>query len=125
MSQDPNLNPLKKALDSLEDILKQPHNKYIVAGVVQNFEFTFELSWKAMQRFLKLQGVETGSPNQVLRAAAQEGLIIDLELWLTFLKNRNLTVHTYNEDVAEEVYQAAKLLPSTVHKLITKLETSK
>lgn len=123
MSQDPNLNPLKKALSSLRDILDQPRNKYIVAGVIQNFEFTFELAWKAMQRYLKLRGVETGSPNQVLRAAAKEGLILDLELWLNFLKSRNLTVHTYNEDVAEEVYETSKLLPEEIASLITKMES--
>lgn len=119
-----NLKPLRKALSSLKEILAQPKDKFIVAGTIQNFEFTFELAWKAMQRFLKLKGVDTGSPNQVLRAAHKEGLIDDLELWLRFLKNRNLSVHTYNEDVAEEVYSTAILLPNEVDQLLPKLENS-
>ena len=121
MSNDFDLSPLQKALASLEEILQQPKNKFIVAGTVQNFEFTFELSWKAMQRFLKLRGVETGSPAQVLRSAFQEKLISDLDLWMDFLKKRNLTVHTYNQNVAEEVYQAALIFPISVKTLITKL----
>lgn len=120
-SDDLNLGPLQKALMSLEDILEQPKNKYIVAGVVQNFAFTFELSWKAMQRYLKIQGVQTGSPNQVLRASKKEGLIEDLDLWLAFLKHRNLTVHTYNVEVAEEVYVMATQLPKEVRCLLDQL----
>lgn len=125
MLQEPDLNSLKKVLHSLEDILTQPQNKYIIAGVIHNFELTFGLSWKAMQCFLKLRGVDTGSPNQVLRASKKEGLIDDLELWMKFLKERNLTVHTYNENVAEEVYETAKLLPKEVRELLSKLEQEK
>ncbi len=123
MSDGFDLSPLKKALSSLEDILKQPKNKYIVAGTIQNFEFTFELSWKAMQRYLKLRGVETGSPNQVFRAALKEGIISDFEVWNEFLRFRNLTVHTYNLDVAEEVFLAAQKFPMYVHKIILKFES--
>ena len=121
---DPNLNPLQKALKSFEEILTQPSNKFIIAGVIQNFEFTFELAWKSMQRYLRIQGVETASPNQVLRAAYKEKIILDLELWLTFLKKRNLSVHTYNEDVAEEVYETAKLLPAEIKKLLNNLKSN-
>jgi len=123
-SNDLNLVPLQKALMSLEDILEQPKNKYIVAGVVQNFKFTFDLSWKAMQRFLKMQGVPTGSPNQVLRAAKKEGFVEDLDLWLAFLKHRNLTVHTYNVEVAEDVYVMATQLPKEVRRLLGQLTQS-
>lgn len=48
--------------------------KYLKAGIVQNFEFTFELTWKSMQRFLKRKGVQSASPNQVIRSAFAEGL---------------------------------------------------
>ena len=58
----------------------------------------------------------------MLRAAHKERLIINLELWLKFLKERNLTVHTYNEDIADEVYEAAKQLPSEIRSLLEKLK---
>lgn len=122
MSDDFSLLPLKKALAGLEEILSQPKNKFMVAGTVQNFEYTFELSWKAMQRFLKLRGVDTGSPMQTFRAAKKEGLIQDVEVWAEYLKKRNLTVHTYNEKTAEEVYLAAKQFPLVVNQLIAKIE---
>jgi nucleotidyltransferase substrate binding protein (TIGR01987 family) len=110
--------PLKNAIHNLDDILKQPINEYIRDGVIQRFEYTFEICWKFMQRLLKERGVEAGSPNQVLRAAHKEHLIEDIDMWLVFLKNRNLTVHTYNKDTAEEVFAAAKqFLPFAIKTL--------
>lgn len=116
------LKPLKLAINSLEDILRQPINEYVRDGVIQRFEYTFELCWKFLQRALKESGVETGSPTQVIRAAAREGLLDDIEAWLSFLKSRNLTVHTYNKDVAEEVYAEGKKFPKYAKAILTALE---
>jgi nucleotidyltransferase substrate binding protein (TIGR01987 family) len=122
MAIDFDLRPLKTALTSLQEILAQPKDKFIVAGTIQNFEFTFELAWKAMQRLLKIRGVDAASPTQVLRAAKQEGLVDSLEMWLEFLKARNLTVHTYNQKTAEEVYLQASRFPAEVIHLLSKLD---
>jgi nucleotidyltransferase substrate binding protein (TIGR01987 family) len=122
MAIDFDLRPLKTALASLQEILAQPKDKFIVAGTIQNFEFTFELAWKAMQRLLKIRGVDAASPTQVLRAAKQEGLVDSLEMWLEFLKARNLTVHTYNQKTAEEVYLQASRFPDEVIQLLSKLD---
>ncbi|MCX6130791.1 MAG: HI0074 family nucleotidyltransferase substrate-binding subunit [Proteobacteria bacterium] len=116
------LTPLSRALAELEDFLAQPKNKYLIAGTIQCFEFSFELSWKAMQRILKEQGVETGSPMQVFRAAHKIALIDSFELWAGFLKQRNLSVHTYNQDVAEEVYKAAQSFAIEARILFARLE---
>jgi nucleotidyltransferase substrate binding protein (TIGR01987 family) len=122
MAIDFDLRPLKTALASLQEILAQPKDKFIVAGTIQNFEFTFELAWKAMQRLLKIRGVDAASPTQVLRAAKHEGLVDSLEMWLEFLKARNLTVHTYNQKTAEEVYLQASRFPDEVIQLLSKLD---
>lgn len=102
------LKPLSLAVESFEEILKQPMNEFIRDGAIQRFEYTFELSWKSLQRLLKLRGVEAASPAQVIRASFGEGLIQNPDRWLGFLKSRNLTVHTYNQKVAEEVFKDAK-----------------
>lgn len=99
---------LEKAVRSLEDIHRQKMDVYRRDGAIQRFEYTFELTWKMMQRVLKQQGVEAGSPKQVFRAALKIGLIDDLDKWFDFLEKRNLTVHTYNEDKADEVFNASK-----------------
>ncbi|MCB9072511.1 MAG: nucleotidyltransferase substrate binding protein [Bdellovibrionaceae bacterium] len=113
---------LEKAIVSLEDILQQPLNEYVRDGVIQRFEYTFELCWKFMQRILKEQGLSTGSPKQVLRDAHKAKFIDDLELWMSFLKERNLTSHTYNKDVAEEVYQSARKFPPYAKQLLQQLK---
>ena len=119
---DLDLSALRKAADSLEDILRQPLNPYIRDGVIQRFELTFELTWKTMQRALKLGGVETGSARQVFRAAHKAGYLDDVPAWMGFLASRNLTTHTYNEATADEVYQAAARFPSFARQVIAKLE---
>lgn len=116
------ISSLIKALVSLEDALSQPMDEYRRDGVIQRFEYTFELSWKTMKRLLKLEGIEASSPMQVLREAKLANIIEDFEQWSTFLKMRNLSSHTYNETTAEEVFEIAVRFPSAVKSLIQVIE---
>lgn len=118
--------PLSKALTSLEDILKQDINEYIRDGVIQRFEYTFELSWKLLGRYFKEIGREDipGGPRPLIKEAGREGLISDVDAWLKFLEARNKTTHIYNEVEAEAVYQQAKNLPAYVHELIKNTENA-
>lgn len=116
-----NLSILADALKTLQDILNQPMNEYVRDGVIQRFEYTFELSWKTMQRVLKLQGVDTGSPTQVIRAAAKAGFIESADDWMEFAKSRNLVSHSYSRKTAEQVYQTARGFPAYVETLLKKL----
>ena len=90
-----NFSSLEKAILSLEDILKQKMDVYRRDGAIQRFEYTFELTWKMMQRVLKAQGIEAGSPKQVFRSALKADFIENVEDWFLFLEKRNLTVHIY------------------------------
>lgn len=117
------LTPLKSALESLKKALSQDFNEFTRDAAIQRFEYTFELAWKAMKRALKEEGLETGSPKQIFRTAFQAKMIDDVETWFGLLKERNLTVHTYNEDTANEVYLSAKSFPPIVEKLIHNLES--
>ena len=80
-------------------------------GVIQRFEFTFELSWKMIKRFLEEYGLEKpdGLNNRELfRAAREQGLIDDPEKWFRYLKSRNFTSHVYDDDTAAGVFEAAR-----------------
>ena len=71
---------------------------------IQRFEYTFEATWKAAQRFLAVvEGVEAGSPKSAIRACHEAGLLqsAHAEQALARPDNRNLTAHTYNEGLAE------------------------
>ncbi len=75
------------------------------AGIIQAFEFTFEQCWKSLQKRAGKEGVETASPRQAFMFAFQNAWITkDKEaIWLKMLDDRNLTSHTYKEDVAKNV----------------------
>jgi nucleotidyltransferase substrate binding protein (TIGR01987 family) len=117
------IEPLKKALRSLEKAVAQPLNEFTRDSVVQRFEFTFELSWKNLKRYLEVdKPLADDSVKGILREAHQRKLISNLDQWFSFQKSRNLTSHTYNEDTAEEVYREAIKLPELCHELINNLE---
>lgn len=120
---DQSLAPHKKALQSLKNSIKQPIDEFVRDSVIQRFEFTFELSWKNLKRYLETdKPLQDDSVKGVLREAHSRKLISDIEKWFEFHKARNLTSHTYNEDTAEEVYEIAKKFPKYCEELITNLE---
>jgi len=73
-------------------------------GLVQGFEFTHELAWNVLKDYLEEQGVTgiIGSKNAV-REAFRNGLVEDGEAWMAMITSRNLSSHTYNQEVADEI----------------------
>ncbi len=98
-----NIEPLIKALHKFERFRKNDQTEQERAGIIQAFEYCFELSWKIMKKLLQERGQIANSPREVFRMAALEGFIENPEVWFDFLKKRNMTVHTYNEHEANEV----------------------
>jgi len=117
------LNPLKKAASSLKNALAKPKDEYIRDAVIQRFEYTFELSWKIIKRYIEANNntLEHNLKN-LFREAAKQGLITQVEDWFEYLRVRNLTSHTYNENVAEETYRVAKKFSDAADSLIKNLE---
>ena len=117
------LSSLNKAVKALNYAIGEAHNDefldkltpaqqdIIRAGVIQHFEFTYELCWKFMRRWLaENMGrvyVDGVSRRELFRLAAEHHLIDDVEAWWDYHRARNLTSHIYDEDVAEEVFEAA------------------
>ena len=77
-------------------------------GVIQRFEFTFELSWKTLRLFLIDQGIITKSPKDALKEAFKYGLIKDENIYLDMLEDRNQTSHIYNEEISKGIYSRIK-----------------
>lgn len=94
---------------SLERALGQDKNEFTRDATIQRFEYTIELTWKTLKRYLETtQQLEIHNPKDLFREAGKQGMISSVEEWFGFLKARNLTSHTYNEINADEVYEAAK-----------------
>ncbi len=99
-----NLNNFDKAFKALEESLSTPSiSKKEIAGVIQHFEFVFELSWKTLKSFLALKGVQASFPRDVFEQAFQGGLISDAVVWAKIMDDRNLSVHTYDEKLAAQL----------------------
>ena len=119
------LSPLESALSSLKEAFENPpRNDLERDGAIQRFEFTFELSWKVIRKFLKSLGRHeiSGSPKPLFRDALEEGLIDQIEEWFEFLEARNLTSHIYSKKQAEKVYTMAKNFPPFVEKLLQQIK---
>jgi nucleotidyltransferase substrate binding protein (TIGR01987 family) len=74
-------------------------------GIIQIFEFTFELSWKTLKDYLEAQGLMCQFPREVIKQAFQNQIISDGETWLDMLAKRNLLAHTYDESLAIEAHR--------------------
>ena len=74
-------------------------------AAIQRFEYTFEALWKAAHSYLQVrEGLESGSPKSVIRNCLQVAVLTDTQarLALAMVDDRNLTVHTYNEELARQ-----------------------
>jgi nucleotidyltransferase substrate binding protein (TIGR01987 family) len=135
------LSSLRKAVESLERTIKVANNRDLMAslsdeakdairaGVIQNFEVAYEFCWKYVQRWLRenITDKEVEHPRsrkEFFRLAARFGLIKDPLPWFSYGDARNLTSHTYDEDKAESVYEAALDFVKDARRLLQKLEES-
>jgi nucleotidyltransferase substrate binding protein (TIGR01987 family) len=132
------LSSLRKAIESLEKTLKVAENKELAAGLdddakdairaggIQNFEFTYELCWKFMRRWL---GINVGSTyvdgvtrRELFRLSAENRLISDVEQWMEYHDARNETAHTYNDDTADDVFETSRIFLADAKKLLEALK---
>ena len=74
-------------------------------GVIQRFEYTFELAWNTLKDRLEYDGIvlHTVTPRSVIRQAFQSGFIENAETWVDMLTDRNLSSHTYDAARIEAV----------------------
>jgi len=77
-------------------------------GVIQRFEYCFELAWKTAKDYLEQGGFvfATITPRQVLKDAFIAKIIADGQVWIDMLDHRNLLSHTYNQANFENAVQA-------------------
>ena len=98
----------KRALETLEELAyREAPGPLERDAAIQRFEYTFEAFWKAIQAFLKeREGLEAPSPKRAFRLAHEVGLMEEEEarLALRMTDDRNLTVHTYNEALAQAIF---------------------
>jgi nucleotidyltransferase substrate binding protein (TIGR01987 family) len=77
-------------------------------GVIQRFEYCFELAWKTMKDYMEASGVvfDVVMPRQVIKDAFAAKVLNDGATWIAMLDHRNLLSHTYNPVVFEQAVAA-------------------
>lgn len=100
---------LKNAFDKLDEGAKIADDELYKDGVIQRFEFTFELLWKTLKIYLENQGIIVRSPRESFKEAFKFNLIEDEKVFLDMLKDRNGTTHIYDKETAESIFNRIKL----------------
>ena len=105
-----------------EGLKKSADDDLYIDGILQRFEFTFELSWKTMKDYMEYQGIITkiGSPREIIKTGFSEGIIEDGDAWIKMMLSRNSLSHIYDEVTSRNIY---KEIQSEYVELFEKLET--
>ncbi|MFQ5456682.1 MAG: HI0074 family nucleotidyltransferase substrate-binding subunit [Nitrospirota bacterium] len=113
----------RKSLKRLEEVLKEEKTEIVRDSAIKRFEIAFDLAWKTVKAYLEDQhNLTCVSPQSCLREAFRVGLIDYDDYWMEITKARNLTVHTYNEILAERIYNELPHVIVTFKNLDTKIE---
>jgi len=115
---------LKTAFIRLREGAEKAEDELDKDGVIQRFEFTFELLWKALKIYLEYNGIEVRTPRNSLKEAFRINLFDDEEIFLDMLADRNLTSHIYDKETSEEIFDRIKAvyIPA-IEKVLKKLRT--
>ena len=99
------LSNYRRALLQLQKFVDQRQlNELEQQGLIKAFEFTHELAWNVLKDYLQYQGNNAihGS-RDATREAFELGLLQDGDIWMSMIKSRNQSAHTYNKETADEI----------------------
>ncbi len=114
----------KKAYGQLDSAMKLMAERELTQlekqGVIQAFEYTYELAWNSLKDYLLWQGVtDIVGSRDTIRESFSRGLVADGEGWMGMLIDRNRTSHTYNEETAESILSNIR---NRYHQLFSNLD---
>ncbi|GHS93226.1 nucleotidyltransferase [Planctomycetales bacterium] len=130
------LTNLKNAVAALEravkvyfsdEVFRADVDESLRGGVIQAFEFTYELCWKFMKRWLETNTTPAVvevmfTKKELFRKSAELNLITDPVAWFGFSAARNKTSHTYDGDTADNVAAVAKEFLTYAKDFLSRLE---
>ena len=107
-------SPLEKALTSLNRALVRalaaPEDEELRDACIQRFEYTFELCWKMLRRYLEVtlpnpEEVDGMSFQTLIRTGSEQGLLLNgWDRWVNYRKARGTSSHVYDGEKAREVF---------------------
>lgn len=107
----------KQRLESYKKAFKQFENGVILykskelsdlekQGIIQSFEYCFELGWNLMKDYLNYQGIyDIRGPRDAIKLAFKYDIVDDADVWIEMISVRNMTTHTYDPDILKDVLE--------------------
>jgi len=127
-----NLAPLENAVSRLTEGLaryeKDISDTQIRDGLIQRFEFSYEISHKMLKRHLE---AVSPTPEQfdamafadLIRSANEQSLLLgDWSSWKIYREMHSKTSHTYDEEIAIEVVQGIPAFLEEARYLLKQLQ---
>ncbi|MGH8643095.1 MAG: nucleotidyltransferase substrate binding protein [Gammaproteobacteria bacterium] len=123
---------LKKAIASLERAVNRslaaPEDEELRDAVIQRFEYSYELSWRMLKRRLELDAptpasIEALAFKDLIREGAERGPVAKPQAWFEYRRQCNITTHTYDEQKAKQVHNAAVEFLRDAKGLLQELES--
>ena len=110
----------KKALSQLKKFVDEKKlNEMELQGMIQSFEYTYELAWNVMKDYYEFQGVtDLQGSRDVIRLAFKRNLIEDGDNWMKMIESRIKSSHTYHEEITKEI---SELIVSKYYQLFCAL----
>lgn len=129
-----NITALENAEKRLQEMLarynKEHEDEAVRDSVIQRFEFTYSIALKTLRKYFierafVLEEVNQMSFNEMIRTASQLNLLVsNLEKWAVYREMRNMTSHTYDEEIALQVVSIIPDFSKEIAYLITRLKES-
>jgi nucleotidyltransferase substrate binding protein (TIGR01987 family) len=127
------LGPLRRTIDALQEALATYQSRaadeslraLLHDAAIQRFEFTFEVAWKTLKRFLEensIESIDRLTNRQLFRLGFEQGLLRDSAAWMRYLQRRNLTSQVYSEVIAAQVFEVIPEFLDDARFLLTELE---
>lgn len=97
------LEKYESAVKRYEEFKSEGFGDVYLDLIVKRFEFTYEMSWKALKRYLEFLGLDVKNPRQAFKEGYSQQIIDDQNIWLDMIEQRNLSSHIYDELEISEI----------------------
>ncbi|MBI4690293.1 MAG: nucleotidyltransferase substrate binding protein [Nitrospirae bacterium] len=114
-----------RAVETLKEIVNEPFSIIVRDAAIQRFEYTFEAFWKFIKEYLKVkEKIISNSPRSCFREIFTISLITEDETvkLLEMTDDRNMTSHTYKEEVSQIIYGKLKLYSQLIEDIMGRLK---
>jgi len=121
------LESATQTLITFKEILDQPFSLIVRDAAIQRFEFTLEACWKLAQLYLyQKEGLELNSPKAIARGFFQILFLDEKEtsLFIQMVDDRNLSTHTYNEELANTIFKHLPAYLKLLQKIVEKIRNA-